>query len=140
VRSMQCTRKVHDGAYSGANQPVHGKRKTMCPCTLIPLYIVHVCKTPTAPEHAPTAIQPILKVLRTLGSRTPHPHPLLSHASLESGRGSLPFLHKIRCANQMTTQQRTFPAKAPLPGHRQATKTVSIVGRAVVGRQNEEQQ
>jgi hypothetical protein len=72
-----------------------------------------------------------------------HTHTHLSHARLVGNRTRrFTFFYTIDgVLRRMTTHQRTFPAKAPLPGHRQATKTVSIVGRGVVGgRENEEQQ
>jgi hypothetical protein len=101
-----------------------------------------VCKTPLHLNTRPPQSSPYGRCqTNPLGSRTPHPHPL-SHARLVRNRTRRStFFYTIDgVLRRMTTHQRTFPAKAPLPGHRQATKTVSIVGRGVGGRENEEQQ
>ena len=94
ARNMQYVQEqVHDGAYSGANQPVHGKCEDKCYPAILPLYFcLLVCKTPlhlnTRPPHFLAHM-----------SRTHNTHTLLIHASMLSGRGGLSFPHDIRrCA------------------------------------------
>ena len=115
-------KKVHDDAYSGANQPVYGKPKTMRPCTYLPLYSDRVCKTAlhlnTRARRRPLRVMlgPHHLLYKSLGSRTPQTHPLTSYVPRwDSGRGDLPFPHDIRCAEKVSTHQRTNPARHRYP-------------------------
>jgi hypothetical protein len=81
-------KKVHDDAYSGANQPVYGKPKTMRPCTYLPLYSDRVCKTAlhlnTRARRRPLRVMlgPHHLLYKTLGSRTPHTPTHIIRASM----------------------------------------------------------
>lgn len=111
-------KRVHGGACSGANQPVHGKRTTMrvptpllCPCLQVS----------TAPEHARPLSSPCCSdPLFTRESWVTHTHTTththIIHASRESGRGGFTLFHSTYgVLTRVTTDQRAKPAKDRYP-------------------------
>lgn len=99
---MQCTRQVHDGAYSGANQPVHGKTQDNASTypTITPLLCPCLQDT-AAPEHAPTALPARISRVKSLGytHTTPTPFSYIPRWNPDEAIYLFPHKHTV-CAEE----------------------------------------
>lgn len=93
---------VHIQVQTNQSTVQYGKRKTMLPCTNLPLYSDLVCKTALhlntrAAGQSVLCSDPIVYVQNSWVTHTTHTHSHHTCLDEKFGRGDLPFPHDTVC-------------------------------------------